>query len=731
MSMQFNPLLPGWLTALLALALLAAIVYGTVTLVNRKVARNWTVTLTGLRLAILVVFLVILLQPMITSTSNVPQLPELVVLIDTSQSMASAGDKGSRLQEVTAALKQAEFAAALKSRYRVHWFAFDRSARPIKEADVGTLKADGITTQIAVSIDAACTHARALGHHPQRVLLVSDGVDVGPGDAVVTALQFGVNVDVLAPTPAKAEGAPPIAIVEVQNLPRVLVGSETIFRVTLNGSRPTQQDRPVQVRISEGGKKIHEQAVVVAAGRTEVNVDLTFRPPTAGLKQYQFELTAGGAKSAKPFPIVLEVIDKKYEVLILEDRWRWDYKYLHRLVEDDPSFRFSALLNRGGGAFVQFGSPDRRVNLIGFPQGRADLEGFDAFILGDVNAAKWPRGLADDLARLVADDGRSLVVIAGPGLANLREIPELHALLPVELAADSGKPVEGPIEVRMAVDAVTSPFFFQLRGGDAQKLTAVDQIYPVLRKRAGATVLVEAVKHQNRIVVAEHTVGRGRVLFIATDTLWKWHTLAATSEGPTPYSIFWQQAFRAMTPARPNQQPVNLRLMPSRSRSEIGAPIVIHAEVRSKSAPATIQAFVTGPDEKRVALTFRPDPANPRFQRAAFFGAKAGVQRISASLLADGKVIAEDAATILTHEPRGEEGDIDRASLARIAHDTGGKFIDPEVAETWPIPDGEALPSVQQVRTIDLWGNFTLLLMLCSLLGADWFIRLFKGFVSE
>jgi len=44
-----------------------------------------------------------------------------------------------------------------------------------------------------------------------------------------------------------------------------------------------------------------------------------------------------------------------------------------------------------------------------------------------------------------------------------------------------------------------------------------------------------------------------------------WKTLAP-GEGPSPYSIFWQQAFRALTPSRSGASPVNLWLTPSRSR---------------------------------------------------------------------------------------------------------------------------------------------------------------------
>jgi len=735
MSIQLNLLLPDWLTWLLTAALFGAVVYGIVTMVQKQVARNWIYALGGLRIAAFLTFVLILLQPAITTSVEEPQQPEQIVLIDTSQSMGLASSKGTRLQEVVDALQSGEMAATLKSRYRIHWHAFDERARPIEERDLAGLKPIGTTTQDADSIVTAIRHARAQGKQPQRMLLVSDGLDRGDTDPVEIAREFGLTVDVLAPSVRKPDDSPPVAIAEVQSARRVLLGSDTTFRVSLDGRRPVPRDRSVQLRIADGGKTILKKSAVLKAGRAEAKIELTYRPPSIGAKQYEFSLSAGAAAGAKPYPVSVQVVDRKFEVLVLEDRWRWEYKFLHRLFEDDPSFRFSALLNRGGGAFVQFGSPDRRVNLIGFPQGRADLEGFDVFVLGDVNASKWPRGLANHLARLVADEGRSLVVIAGPGLANLRELPELHAILPVELTGESGTPIDGPIEVRLRADAVNSPFFFQLRNPD-EKPTPLDQIYPTLRKRPGATVLLEAAKHRNPygnvIVLAEQTVGRGRVLFVATDTLWKWHTLASTNDGPTPYSIFWQQAFRAMTPVRSNVGLVSLWLTPNRSRVDVGRPIVVQAEVESTRTlpPTTMQGFLTTPNDKRVPIVFSADVSNPRLYRAEFVCAHAGLNHISASLVAEGKALAEGASAVQVHEPRGEDGDVDLVNLARIAQATGGRVLDPAVPETWPTPGAEVLPPIERLHVIDPWGNFTLLLLLCVFLGIDWFIRLFNGLVS-
>jgi hypothetical protein len=737
MTTVWNGPLPIWLTLLLGAALVIALIHGTWTLLRKQVAPRWIAVLGALRVAILGVFVLILLQPIVTYSANVPQLPEMAVLVDVSTSMGqpSGSGDGTRLQEAAARLRTGPLADALTSRYRLHWFAFDRTTVPLESADLTALKPTANSAQYATSIDATAKHLRAIGRNPQRLLLVSDGNDRGEDDPVEAARRFGMLVDVLPSTGQPDGAATNLEIIEVQGARRVLLGSETIFRVTLSGKRALGNDRNFLLRVMEDGKKVLEYPGVLPAQRLELTLQLTHRPGAAGLKHYEFHLSSGDGLARKPFPMALQVLDSKYEVLILEDRWRWEYKYLHRLFEDDPSFRFTALLARGGGAFVQFGSPDRRVNLIGLPQSRADVESFDTFVLGDVNPALWPRGLAADLARQVTDSGRSLVVIAGPGLANLREIPELHAILPVELTAESGKPVEGPIDVRLRDDASDSPFFFQLRAGAGDKLPPLDQIYPVVRKRPGATVLLEAAKarndYGNLIVIAEQTVGRGRVLFVGSDTLWKWHTLAASNEGPTPYSIFWQQAFRAMTPARSNVGGVNLWLTPSRSRAEVGRAITVEAEVQSARAlpGVNVDAAVTAPDGQRLPLVLSADAGNPRMFRTTFRCQQAGVHRIWASAHAEGKAVAEGAAVVQIDPPGSDSGDVDLANLARIAQATGGQVIDPDRPETWPAPSGE-LPSVEQTRTLDLWNNFTLLLVLCALLGADWFIRLFQGLVS-
>jgi hypothetical protein len=739
-SFQFSPLWGPGVTGVLAAGLLGALAWATVTLLRKGVRPGLVLALGVLRLGIILGFLLLIWQPALTYTRAVEQPPELLVLVDTSRSMGARGaGKGNRLEEVLSATRQGPLATGLRERFRLHWFAYDRTARPVEENELGKLKPAAASGHLAESLSAASDHARALGKRPARVLLLSDGSDRGPDDPAEVARSLGLPVDVLAPAAPPPAAPGPLQIADVQAARRILLGSETQFRLTLRADASTDRDRQTVLALAEDGKEVWRGPLALRAGRSEQTFSLAHRPTSAGLKQYEFRLSLpgkGAAVTEAPQRLSVQVVDSKYEVLILEDSWRWEYKFLHRLFEDDPSFCFTAFLARGGRTYVQFGSPDRRVNLIGAPQTRSDLEGFDTFFLGDVNPTRWPRGLADALAQLVTDEGRSLVVVAGPNLANLAAVPELHALLPVELTRESGRPVEGPIDVRLRPDASGSPFFFQLGPGEAGRLPALDRVYPAVRKRPGATVLLEAVKHRNPygnlIVLAEHTVGRGRVLFVGTDTLWKWHTLATTKEGPTPYSIFWQQACRALSPLRSNVGAVNLWLTPRRTQAEVGQSVTIEAEIQSERPlpRPVLRASALLPDDRRVPLSFTADPSNPRRFRAELTPPLAGQLRVTGQVQSEGKTVAEATTAIQITEP-GDTSTVraaDRAALERLATTTGGQMIDPARSETWPAA-GTSLPAVPQLHTLDFVGNFSLMLLLCALLGIDWLIRLFKGLV--
>ncbi len=277
---------------------------------------------------------------------------------------------------------------------------------------------------------------------------------------VAVARELGISVDVL-PLAGAGETRPraPVLIADVYRARRVLLGSETTLLATVRADGAAEA---LALVLEEDGREIQRHEIGTLPAGQETRIELSDHPAEPGLKRYMLRLMQGDTAVATGRAINIQVTDRRHEVLMLEDTWRWDFKFLRRLLEDDPSFSFTAFLARGGAAFVQFGEPDRRVQLGGFPHSRRELDGFDTLILGDLNPQAWPRGLARHIYDAISEGGKSLVVIAGPHLADWTNVIELTRLLPVELTRQSGTPVLGPIDLRVTPEGMASSWFAML-----------------------------------------------------------------------------------------------------------------------------------------------------------------------------------------------------------------------------------------------------------------------------
>src|SRR5690242_6538834 len=141
LSLSVSPVLPLWLIALLAAGLLLLLLHGSMTLLRRGVPRRSILVLAGLRVPMVLLFVLILLQPTLAYTRRVEQQPRMLVLVDTSQSMAQPGSAASRLDDVRQHLEKGGLASTLARRFHLHWFAFDRTATPLQPGALSGLKA--------------------------------------------------------------------------------------------------------------------------------------------------------------------------------------------------------------------------------------------------------------------------------------------------------------------------------------------------------------------------------------------------------------------------------------------------------------------------------------------------------------------------------------------------------------------------------------------------------------
>lgn len=745
---QVFPLLHPAAIALFALALLAALAFGSRLLAQKHVPRRSIVQLGILRIGMVVLLVLGLFQPVLSVPRSVVEAPHVLVLVDTSASMSSPAAKGTRLEEMKQQLANSPAVQSAARTHTMHWFTFDRRAYPLPTGNLDQATATGEGTDVAASLKSAWNYVRLLNASrqitvaPQRALIVSDGQQRSSADVVAVAKELGISLDVLAPSRSPDQPSASAAEIPlVQAAQRVLIGSETAFQVTV---RPNRVLNPLSLIVEEDGQEIDRRELTgLVAGQDRFEV-IAHRPKDAGLKRYRFQLMQGEMPVGEAYAVNVQAVDDRHDVLILEDSWRWEFKYLRRVLEDDPSFSLTALLARGDNAFVQFGEPERRVKLGGFPQSRNELDGFDTIVLGDVRPATWPRGLARHIYGAVTDGGKSLVVIVGAHLGDWIDVPELTGLLPVELTRESGTPISGQVDVRLTPEGKASSWFTltEKDGKTANDvpatLPALEHVYPVLRKRPAATVLLEAVGQQNAYgplpVIAEQHVGRGRVLFIGTDTLWRWQSRGPRSEaGVTLHSAFWQHAFRALAQTEPTSRRRQLFLRPERTQYRVGDSVRISAELSAgdEAAVPALEGTVVLPDGRRLPLALQSQEHSGATSLSQFEPTQSGRYRLEVTARSDGQNVA-DAFVVIEVASRGNESDgspVDQAALERWAAATGGRVIDPAATDGWL--GKESQPSTMAVRrqSYDLWHNFSLLILLCVLFAADWTSRLFRGYV--
>src|SRR5690348_2297000 len=122
LSFNLRPLLPAWAIAGLAAALCLLLIHGSRQLLNKKVPHRWVTILGVLRAFAIAVLVLCLLQPMVSYTRSTEIAPDLLVMIDTSQSMGikASEDGRTRLDVARESFSRTALLDRLKERFNIH-----------------------------------------------------------------------------------------------------------------------------------------------------------------------------------------------------------------------------------------------------------------------------------------------------------------------------------------------------------------------------------------------------------------------------------------------------------------------------------------------------------------------------------------------------------------------------------------------------------------------------------
>jgi uncharacterized membrane protein len=356
-----------------------------------------------------------------------------------------------------------------------------------------------------------------------------------------------------------------------------------------------------------------------------------------------------------------------------------DYKYLRTELGADPGVVFTAMYRVLEDQFTVQGDRTGFQDLAqGFPSQDDILKRYDCVILGSFAASQFNVAQMQALVRYV-ENGGALILLGGEssfGRGGYADSP-LAPLMPWAVRKDEPDLATGSFPVTVSPSGSAVEFTDGLREDLATAGGAsVDSLNEPGALRPGAIGLLNAtLPDHTEPVVAWQRYGKGQVLGIATNTMWKW--AAAGHETRAVYGRFWRQAVRGLTRKLEGGSLLGIHWNEDHYRP--GEQAIVEVQLRETTDAGNIRLVgsIKTPDGiKDVNLA-------PVTGQAGLYTAKIPLPqrgdytfRLSAY---DGTTLAENYERSLPVEPLVEEGanpELKEAYLREIAKQAKGVYTD-------------------------------------------------------
>jgi uncharacterized membrane protein len=245
----------------------------------------------------------------------------------------------------------------------------------------------------------------------------------------------------------------------------------------------------------------------------------------------------------------VDVQKKSLHVLFFTRELGMDFKMIRSELARDPGIAFTALFRTVSERFTLQGDrlPGDEQLENGFPTNDKSLRLYDCIVVGPFPAEAWSEAQMGALAKYVQEGG--VVVFLGGsdafGRGKYARTP-LAPLFPWQISDAEPELALGTFPARVPPAASGHAMLGGVEEMMVREGAALDSLNHVEALKPGAVVLVEARQGARFVpVVAMHSVGKGKVLAVASNTLWRWATRGEALRGA--FGLFWRQAVRHLT----------------------------------------------------------------------------------------------------------------------------------------------------------------------------------------
>jgi hypothetical protein len=726
----FNLLWTPWTLALSIALWLATAVVGWMSW-RRSGYRRQIAVLEGIRLSVLALVALLINQPEFLQIQKRQGKPTVAVLVDRSASMETADIPGGE-ENPSELVRRSAMANPLLS--EATWSSlrqrFDVALQPICSAQPGS------GSNLCGPLENLVENSRDL----VAIVLVSDG-DWNEGSAPINAANRlrMANIPVLSIPVGSPLRLPDVELKSVNSPAIGIVNKDLRIPFTIDSSLPRDFVAAVTLTTSTG-EEVAADVHVEANSQTEGA--LVWRPVAAGRYQITVkvpvesdELVVDNNEASASIDVREELI----KVLVIEDHPRWEYRFLRNALSRDEGVEVSCLLFQTGMGKVGGGNKEY---IKSFPATREELAEYDVVFLGDVgvNESQLTAEQCELLAGLVQQQASGLVFMPGPqgNQASLLQT-KLGDLYPVVL--DDAEPygLGSPAVNQLELTESGEKSLLTRLGPSEDSSRSIWEALPgfnwcaaVSRAKVGAEVLGVHQSMENEFgrlpLLVSNTYGVGKVLFMGTDSAWKWRL---GFEDKFHYR-FWAQVVRWMAYQRNMAKGSSMRFFFSPDAPAARQTIAMQANVVGPDgAPLNsgdVIVEIKAPSGQTAAVRLQAAGDDWGAYDGTWQPAEAGEHKVLVKCRQTGDTL--ESAIYVRSAPLEVVGRPARPEvLEEIAQITGGKVLRPnQIADVVNYVSELPEPPPTQ-RRVQIWSHPLTIVVLVSALTVFWVARKSAGLI--
>jgi uncharacterized membrane protein len=713
---------PLWLMYALGIACVVLVFAGLY--LKRNSLRLWQLCTLGLlQLMMLATVLFVLWQPALVNERLLQGENTVAIMLDTSASMAQTDVEATRMARARALLS-ADNLKPLAELYKIAPYAFSDHAQALASFDEANLPAPGSATVLGQSIlqtlhGAASTSLGA-------VILISDGADNSGAISqkeLAEIAGFGVPIHTIGL--GREVITEDLELESVQLPNRALAGTTLTARLTIRHD----QGGTARIKVYNGDTFLVAKEVQLDASQKSTLAFINIEVPAPGQLDLHFKLDpindernlANNVRSH-----VVDVPEGKYRILYIEGEPRWEYKFMQRALNDDPSIHLTTLLKVTPNKYYRQGIDNPKELEKGFPSEKQELYKYDALIIGSMNVAEFTPDQQQLIRDFVSIRGGTLMMIAGLhglGLGGWGE-SVVDEVLPARLSQKDGPFVRQQVPVVLTQSGRTAPML-KFSDSDSENVKQWSDIPPVADYqgmgplRPAATTLLEVtVDGHNQPLLVSQPYGRGQSFILATGGTWRWQMNLPVED--QRHETFWRQLARTLVANAP--RPFEL------SSTVENQSIRIRAELRdpdsAENKGVSVTAVASSANGELINLEMVPMAGKPGLFEAAFTPKAQGLYNIEA-ISRRGDKLVNSVRTATRYEQQQEMFNIrqNRALLERLSQSTNGQYWQP--AEWRKLIDAISYSKagITEQQISYLWDAPFFFLLLALLKTAEWLLR--------